>query len=153
MVDFEHYFRHASACVGSLIPAGVHPECVCIDCRENEALNAIQRTRFDDESHQKDVWEDEQYMICPPRVLGYVLRDKHWAQLQVTLLETIPAEDPHDSWSKLKLADGEETKKMILQLVKGHGTSDKDLEVNDIIAKKGKGLVILLYGTTTLTTK
>ena len=37
---------------------------------------------------------------------------------------------------------------MILNLVKGHGTADDEsgLEVDDIVAIKGKVLVILLYG-------
>ncbi len=160
MVDFESYFRYGPsvARVGSLIPDRENPECGCIDCRENEGLTAAYRTRFDEKERQKDKWEDEQYMLCPPRVLGYILVDKQWAQLQVSLVQSIPEKDPNDSWStRLKLADGEKTKNMILDLVKGHGTSDPPrddgLEVDDIISKKGKGLVILLYGTTSLTSK
>lgn len=154
MVDFDSYFRFGPsvACVGSLKASNSEAECSCLDCRENDALREAYRTRFDEESNQKDHWEEDQYMLCPPRVLGYILRDKQWAQLQVTLLQDIPEKDPSDSWSnRLKLADGEETKDMILSLVTGHGTTEsageKDgLEVDDIIAKKGKGLVILLYG-------
>ena len=160
MVDFESYFRYGPsvAQMGFLIPDSDNLECGCIDCRENEALRAAYRTRFDEEECQKGKWEDEQYMLCPPRVLGYILNDKQWAQLQVSLLKTIPEKDPNDSWStRLKLADGEKTKNMILELVKGHGTSDPTrddgLEVDDIIAKKGKGLVILLYGMTSLTSE
>lgn len=153
MVDFESYFRYGPlvAYVGSLTPENDYTECVCADCRQNEGLKARYRTRFDEEAHQKGKWEDEQYLICPPRVLGYLLRDKQWAQLQVSVLRNIPDNDPTNSWvTRLKLADGDETKNMILDLVKGHGTSDLSrddgLEVDDIIARKGKGLVILLYG-------
>ena len=160
MVDFESYFRYGPsiAYVGALRPDNDYSECACVDCRENEGLKAQYRTRFDDEAHQKGKWEDEQYLICPPRVLGYLLRDKQWAQLQVSLLGKIPDNDPTNSWvTRLKLADGDETKNMILDLVKGHGTSDPTrddgLEVDDIIARKGKGLVILLYGTSALTPK
>lgn len=97
-------------------------------------------------------------MLCPPRVLGYSLRDKQWAQLQVSLLKEIPDYDVNNSWdTRLKLADGEKTKKMILNLVKGHENSDlsqnEALQVNDFVARKGKGLVILLYGRTPLTSK
>ena len=72
------------------------------------------------------------------------------------MIRDIPKKDPKDSWStRLVLADGEKTKTMILNLVKGHGTNglpQKDgLEVNDIVARKGKGLVILLYGMASLT--
>lgn len=144
MVDFESYFHYGPsvARVGSIIPDSDSPECACNDCNENEALKAAYRTRFDEEKRKEGKWEDEQYMLCPPRVLGYILNDKQWAQLQVSLLQSIPEKDPNDSWStRLKLGD-KKTKDMILDLVKGHGTSDptrKDgLEVDDIIPKKGK---------------
>lgn len=155
MVDFESYFRYGPsiARVGSLVPSSDNIECGCLNCRENKVLQEGYRTRFDEEKNQKDSWEEEQYMLCPPRVLGYILREKQWAQLQVTFLQDIPKHDPNNSWaSRLKLADGEKTKDMILNLVLGHGTSDSvqndGLEVDDIIARKGKGLVILLYGLT-----
>lgn len=160
MVDFESYFRYGPsvACVGSLMPDSDDPECRCIDCHNNKALAEGFRTRFDQEKHQKEEWEEEQYMLCPPRVLGYILRDKQWAQLQVSLLKAIPETDPNNSLStRLILADGKKTKEMILQLVRGHGIRDQArnnaLEVDDIVARKGKGLVILLYGKCLLTSK
>lgn len=64
----------------------------------------------------------------------------------------IPKKDHNDSWSnRLKLADGDVTKEMILDLVNSHGKAGSageynDLEVNDIVAEKGEGLVMLLYG-------
>ncbi|KAL9004062.1 MAG: hypothetical protein Q9188_003097 [Gyalolechia gomerana] len=150
MVDFESYFRYcpSPARVGSLVLDEEDSECLCDVCSKNEALNMRYRTRFDDKAHQEGVWEDEQYMLCPPRVLGYILRDKQWAQLQVSSLRDIPEEDPKNAWvDRLKLADGDETKNMILNLVRGHGSSGSSrLEVDDIIARKGKGLVMLLYG-------
>ena len=151
MVDFESYFRYgpAVAKISSLV-LSVDDQCGCLECQNNAALNLIYRTRFDGDTGHKE-WEEEQYLLCPPRILGYVLRDKHWAQLQVICLGDIPAENPDNSWGRIKLADGEETKEMILDLVNGHGTSaskddDNGLTVDDIVAKKGKGLVILLYG-------
>ncbi|EXJ70039.1 uncharacterized protein A1O5_07112 [Cladophialophora psammophila CBS 110553] len=153
MVDFESYFVFGPsvARVGALWPDDDNPQCNCNDCQENDLLNESFRTKYDEEACQKGKWEDEQYMLCPPRVLGYVLGDKQWAQLQVSLLAKIPDKDPEDAWStRLKLADDGKTKKMILDLVEGHGKSDLSednrLEVDDIIARKGKGLVILLYG-------
>ncbi|KAL9105307.1 MAG: hypothetical protein Q9227_009502 [Pyrenula ochraceoflavens] len=153
MVDFESYFRYGpeSAQVGAL-PPDDRDQCDCMDCRQNEGLKAKFRTRFDARECWEAKWEDEQYMLCPPRVLGYILRDKQWAQLQVTNLRFIPSEDHGGSWSnRLKLADGDVTKKMILDLVNSHGKKKSTdggypLEVDDIVAEKGKGLVILLYG-------
>lgn len=50
-------------------------------------------------------WEDEQYLLCPPRVLGYVLKSKQWAQLALSSLKPLPSEEGNGAWDKLKLAD------------------------------------------------
>lgn len=132
---------------------------MCSDCEQNEGLTAKYRTSFDKiEMQNQAVWDDEQYMLCPPRVLGYILRDKQWAQLQVTLVEEIPLQDLGNSWhSRLRLADDDKTKDLLFDLVRSHISStpketmdstDIGLEVDDITPGKGKGLVILLYGTT-----
>ena len=151
MVDFESWFRYgpAVAKVGLLVP-NVDNECGCLECQKDNAIRTMYRIEFDEDKCQKD-WVKEQYLLCPPRVLGYVLGDKQWAQLRVTSLRDIPKENPDYSWDRVKLADGKETKDMILDLVNGHGTADSEenddgLVVDDIVAKKGKGLVILLYG-------
>ena len=152
MVDFDSYFRYGPAIVrvGSLSQVSDSVETTCTECRENQALRRVYRTRFDEDDHQEN-WDEEQYLLCPPRVLGYILRDKQWAQLQVSTLESITTGGPNDSWTnRLKLPDGNKTKDMILNLVKGHGTGDSKednpLQIDDIIVNKGKGLVILLYG-------
>ncbi|KAF7936395.1 uncharacterized protein EAE98_002614 [Botrytis deweyae] len=154
MIDFESYFRYgpAFARIGALIPQPNVDECGCHACRKNLPLREKLRTRFDEEAHQKGEWHDEQYMLCPPRVLGYILYNKQWAQLQVTCLKNIPRDDYRNSWSeRLVLKDGDLTKNIILNLVTSHGTKseegeEQELEVDDIVANKGKGLVILLYG-------
>ena len=80
------------------------------------------------------------------------MSDKQWVQLKVNTLKEIPKVDPDRSWDRVKLADGEKTKKVLLNLVKGHGIADtedvnsRDLVIPDIVTRKGKGLVILLYG-------
>lgn len=93
-------------------------------------------------------------MLCPPRVLGYILKQKQWAQLQVDLLKTVPVlKDPKDNsaWtSRLQLADND-TKKFLLDLVSSHASNSDQrprnaLEIDDMISQKGKGLIILLYG-------
>ena len=152
MVDCESYFRYgpAVAWLGLLVPLVDSQECTCLECQKDTAVQAIYRTRFDQDAFQEK-WEEEQYLLCPPRIFGYILRDKRWAQLEVTSLAEIPKQSLDHSWDRVKLADGDETKKLILNLVNGHGTADsKDddsgLAVDDIVAQKGKGLVILLYG-------
>ena len=136
--------------VGSL-PLWIYEECSCQECQNHTGLQEMSRTRFDKEAFQEE-WEEEQYILCPPRVLGYILSEKQWAQLKVNTLKDIPKVDPNRSWDRVKLADGEKTKKVLLNLVQGHGVADtgdadnRDLIVPDIVTKKGKGLVILLYG-------
>jgi len=152
MVDFESYFRYGPeiSMLGFEEVYADSRECVCLECQSTSASNMVTRIRYDKDAHQ-DKWEDEQFMLCPPRVLGYIFSDKQWAQLQVTLLQGIPKYSSKHSWDRVKLADGEDTKNLILNLVNGHGTidpkeDDSGLVVDDIVAKKGKGLVILLYG-------
>jgi hypothetical protein len=146
---------------------------MCTDCQLNEGLARKYRTSFDKVEMRKPTthWDNEQYMLCPPRVLGYVLRDKQWAQLQVTCVRPIPPEDDKNAWhDRLRLADDStggfkskdlSTKQLLFDLVRSHISSvpsntadpqvseDKFLEVDDIVPGKGKGLVILLYGMST----
>lgn len=158
MVDYSSYFQFGptTAPNGTLNPSQHNTNCSCTDCRINEALAEKYRIRFDTkEAQAKTTWEDDQYMLCPPRVLGYVLGHKHWAQLQVNLVRSIPPDDPNSAWhSRLHLSD-DNKKTLLHDLVRSHISStspeekkqrDKALEVDDIIPGKGKGLVILLYG-------
>ena len=151
MVDYESYFRYDPpfARVGTHMPDN-SKECSCSHCLSNDGLRQKYRNRYDELKSQEGEWDPEQYLLCPPRVLGYILRDKQWAQLLATQLDDIPDKDESNSWNdRLKLPDGEKTKTMILDLVKGYGTasaSSDGLVVDDIVADKGKGLVILLYG-------
>ncbi|KAF6802117.1 AAA family [Colletotrichum sojae] len=169
MVDYDAFSQYGGAdgSNGRLKPVLGGSGCACSDCLENDGLVKRYRTRFDDRKFviPLETWDDEQYLLCPPRVLGYVLQQKQWAQLQVTILES-PKEE-HEAWvSRLKLADDVDitktkkeentTKAFLLNLVRSHASTrvrkshadeeNDKLEVNDIISGKGKGLVILLYG-------
>ena len=153
MIDFESYLEYAEDVdIGSLKYKG-YGECRCEHCRENKGLKELYRTSYDD-NWKEEQWENGQYLLCPPRVLGYILKNKQWAQLQVDKVVDIDItqDDGKDElWTKkLRLGDNNATKDLILNLVKGHSvdnTTDKEpLEVDDIIKNKGKGLVMLLYG-------
>lgn len=134
-------------------------DCACSDCAQNRELKAKFRMDFDKlKIQRRNDWDEEQYLICPPRVLGYILKDKQWAQLQVTNFTEIRSSDNDNFWNnRLQLADDkkkhESTKNLLFDLVRSHISSstedrnaDKGLEVNDIVPGKGKGLIILLYG-------
>ncbi|KAJ3835210.1 AAA family ATPase [Lentinula raphanica] len=156
MVDFESYYKHglASAQIAELYISEDTTECKCTNCASNDALQNNFRTRFDGfvGDLTLESWEEEQLMLCPPRVLGYVLREKKWAQLDVNSVILPTHKGEADAfWDKLILAGedgGKETKAMLHGLIKNHGRSEKETgyHLNDIVAEKGQGLVILLYG-------
>ncbi|KAK1991740.1 hypothetical protein LX36DRAFT_704521 [Colletotrichum falcatum] len=157
MVDYSSYFQFGTTTApNGMLKRSYSSNCSCTDCRTNDALAEKYRDRFDTkEARERTTWENDQYLMCPPRVLGYALGQKYWAELQVNLVRDIPPNDPNSAWhSRLHLAD--ENKKTLLHgLVRSHISSSSrredsqrsgTLEVDDIIPGKGKGLVILLYG-------
>lgn len=159
MVDPLSYFQYGPPVTrnGTLEPSFLDWSCTCIDCQNNQGLSRKYRTHFDSANDTKP-WDDEMYQLCPPRTLGYILADKQWAQLQISCINSIPTTDPADAWnSRLQLAD-DDTKRLLFNLVRSHVSpppnptirkKDDDyqnLEVDDIVPGKGKGLVILLYG-------
>ena len=111
MVDYDSYFQYgpADGRNGALEPGNIGAGCSCSDCQNNDGLVKRYRTWIDEPKHsQAREWEPEQYLLCPPRVLGYILQDKRWAQLQVTCLERIPPltqQDEVELFKQLQLAD------------------------------------------------
>jgi len=84
---------------------------------------------------------DEQYLLCPPRVLGYSMKEKKWMQFAVeSLLEPNPA-DRNTFDNKLQLRSG--YKELIWKSVLSH----RKPNIADYTPGKGKGLIILLWGT------
>lgn len=107
MVDYDSYFKYgpAEGRNGALECPNLDPPCTCSDCQTNDAL--IERTLAwldEPKFSQRKIWKEEQYLLCPPRVLGYILEEKRWAQLQVTHLETKKEADRFPS-ERLRLAD------------------------------------------------
>ncbi|KAK4201840.1 hypothetical protein QBC40DRAFT_323006 [Triangularia verruculosa] len=114
---------------------------------------------------------DEDYIICDPYIVAFLLRNKMWAGVKVSGLREIRwRADPYEH-----LQMPEEKKTIIRSLVmgfsakgskqrrdgglvKGHGASsqekctdddgsdDSDDDFDDFIAGKGKGLIFLLHG-------
>jgi len=151
MVDFESYYKHglSTAQMGFHTISEETSECKCSSCTNNMNLQDLYRSRYDGKKGGSDEnWELEQTMLCPPRVLGYVLREKQWVQLAVHKIEEISHKGEADAfWGTLRLAGedgGKETKEMLHALIKSHGLSEG--RIDDLVAEKGKGLVILLYG-------
>jgi len=157
MVDFKSYYQYGSTTsrIGETTVLEEIYDCHCSECSSNEVLRERFKPHYDNMTGKEDEeWEDLQIMLCPPRVFGYVLQDKQWAQLAVDSLGEIPDENLGNAMSGLYLEgedNGKVTKDLLYGLVKNHGAGkakkeNKAYELDDIVAEKGKGLVILLYG-------
>ncbi|KAI0110864.1 hypothetical protein GGR51DRAFT_557864 [Nemania sp. FL0031] len=102
--------------------------------------------KFDWDRHPTErPMSNEQLLCCPPRVLGYALKQKTWVQLLVKHLE--PPNEADDSTFKDQLQLDSDAKGLILKSVQAHAMSGKKSEgLDDFAPGKGKGLVIMLYG-------
>jgi hypothetical protein len=126
-------------------------ECRCDLCTTEGGPITNQKYSWDaNKGVDEDSFCDEQYLICPPRVLGYHLMEKKWVELQVTCVNDIEKGRGSDAFGKLELS--QDKKELIEELVRGH-SNDKVLENNtprskmdDLTKGKGEGLVILLHG-------
>ncbi|KAI9845158.1 MAG: hypothetical protein M1837_005043 [Sclerophora amabilis] len=152
MVDFLSYFQYADkvARLGDLKSCAEDDECGCPTCRENKELSDLLKFDYDGRTRE-DEFETMQYLMCPPRVLGYVIERKMWAQLQVDDVKPVEIANAGDTFDKkLKLDEG--TKDLLRYLVTNHedGKKTKDGKrikgIQDIVQGKGDGLVILLHG-------
>lgn len=152
MIDFESYLQHApdiksNGPMGEIEFLNSSDECHCGSCLSNELLKENQRRHYDDWDPVKNgpFASLEQYLICPPRVLGYHLESRTWLELDVEKLTNISQPVSDSAFKKLQLHKTQ--KELIRKLVQSHtsGTGKKPLMV-DIVKGKGQGLVILLHG-------
>lgn len=82
---------------------------------------------------------DYQALLCPAKIRGFALGEKRWAFFLVDEVKDI-------NWSDIAFTQLEidpDTKSKIQALVECHYTENN---LGDFIAKKGKGLVLLLHG-------
>lgn len=100
-----------------------------------------------EEMSEKSKLKDD-FLLYPPRILGYSTKEKIWGQFGVD--QTKRVEDPDRGLFEDKLQLDKKYKRMIDALVKDHGKRrDKKnhrKEVEDIVDNKGKGLVLLFHG-------
>jgi len=135
-------------------------KCDCIKCQMNKGLKARLKTIYDDFGKDeygrwREFIDNTQYMICPPRVRGYALNKKIWAQLKVDNLEVIEEKKnpvPFNEKLVLREDDNRDYKAMIRSLVEHHVKQGFKKEegipgqLQDFVPNKGEGLVILLHG-------
>ncbi|MCJ1244500.1 hypothetical protein MMC30_001698 [Trapelia coarctata] len=151
MIDFLSYFQYADKIgrLGDLKSSGEDNECGCPSCRSNKVLSNLLKFDYDGATGDEE-FEPLQLMMCPPRVLGYVIERKMWAQLRVEDVKPVENVNGPDTFDeKLKLEPN--TKDMLRDLVTNHeaGKQSKDGKrtkgIQDVIQGKGDGLVILLH--------
>lgn len=92
---------------------------------------------------------EEDYLLCPGWIYGYVLRSRKWVKLEVSLVEDI--KERGSGFDSLVLPDGH--KETLLALVQTHSKGKKpetglkaENRQMDLVRGKGKGLIILLHG-------
>lgn len=123
-------------------------ECRCDHCEANDALRENQKVNYDlDPSKLPDDFETLQYQLCPPRVVGFYLKGKRWAEVKVSNLNDIEKKNNNDEWNHLELQP--ESKDLIRRLVQSHTSGKKtknDFRIEDFVKNKGAGLVMLLHG-------
>ncbi|KAF2868195.1 P-loop containing nucleoside triphosphate hydrolase protein [Massariosphaeria phaeospora] len=115
--------------MGEVVFSRSEDECHCSSCLNNQLLIDDQRKKYDNWD-SKEPFSDEQYIICPPRVLGYHLESRTWLELDVKKLKIITQLVSDGAFKKLQLQKG--LKDIIQRLVQSHTS--------------GRGLVILLHG-------
>ncbi|KAI9764111.1 MAG: hypothetical protein M1840_008671 [Geoglossum simile] len=153
MVDFKSYLQHGPqsnglAPIGQIYYSDSDQECHCASCSANMDLKENQKFGYDAVT-VADKFEDTQYLICPPRVLGYHLHGKKWVELEVSKVKSIKNKNIKNAFESLELKADQ--KKLIESLVRSH-TSGKGRQpegkpfMEDFMKGKGNGLVILLHG-------
>ena len=149
IIDFLSYNQYVAGGgrMGAKRPVQPYPLCNCEVCDGNEDLKRTTRSHYDKTDTTRKFVE-EQYLICPPRVLGFFMVKKTWAQLLVDDVHYLE-KNKGDAFKKLVLESQQKT--LIKSLVSKHGQESDQREggsqqVEDIIEGKGKGVVILLHG-------
>lgn len=82
-------------------------------------------------------------LLCPARMPGFSLRDRCWGWLLIDEPRLSEIEWKEDPFQHLVME--EQKKKLVQTLVKGH-LKGGGVDFEDLVAGKGKGLVILLRG-------
>jgi len=152
IVDFSSYMTYQPArapILGSLYMYEGHVSDLSPERRKQKIFQDMYRTDWDGHPPEKDM-TPEQLLCCPPRVLGYALKQKTWVQLLVKHLRKPNDADVSTFRDKLQL--DEESKDLISKSVIAHekgkrkNENGKSSGLEDFAPEKGKGLVIMLYG-------
>ena len=155
MVDFGSYIQHGPEFkkyppmgdVNFVLQEYDDDACKCGICSANVKLRENQKPHYDNVTTGNG-WEKTQLLICPPRLLGYHLKEKRWVELYVENVQKIEQLKDESSFNQLQL--NHRQKILIKNLVKFHvsGAETTSRAMNDLSQGKGNGLVVLLHGET-----
>ncbi|RFU78686.1 p-loop containing nucleoside triphosphate hydrolase [Trichoderma arundinaceum] len=98
------------------------------------------RKSFDPERSEHLHMSDQEYLICTNKVAGYSLSDKKWGYFRVDLVHEVEFNEA--AFGSLILDT--QIKQQIQSLVQVY--SHQDLQFDDVIRGKGRGMVFLLHG-------
>lgn len=135
----------------------------CTDMFDDSRLDLNRRTELMERTHLLKYASsfnltDEHFELLPLRIYGYALQDRKWYALFIDGVQDI-APNLEDAFKSLVLPP--EHKKLVQALVKNQTrnvahrstsniheavASSQDLTHMDVVAGKGKGLIILLHG-------
>lgn len=119
-------------------------------------LNTVTVGEADDTAKTRLVAEEpneqaasKDYILYPPRFLGYSTKEKMWGQFAVDYTSNALPKQKTSFEDNLQL--NKKYKKLIIALVEQHegrheDTNDDKVQVRDVVKDKGKGLVLLFHG-------
>lgn len=130
---------------GNFVDEDDDDACKCAICSANVKLRENQKPHYDNVT-TGNRWEKMQLLICPPRLLGYHLKEKRWVELYVENVQKIEQLKDESSFSRLQLNNRQ--KILIKNLVKYHvsGAENTNRAMNDLSQGKGNGLVVRIKG-------
>ncbi|PYI10656.1 P-loop containing nucleoside triphosphate hydrolase protein [Aspergillus sclerotiicarbonarius CBS 121057] len=152
IVDHRSFIQYAAADdiapMGDLEITDNVYECTCSECRKSRELKNMMKFNYDDVAAADD-FDEDQFIICPARFLGYSMKSKKWVQMPVDCVHEIKQKIRMDAFDKLIME--ETSKKLIKSLVANHEKKKKAEDGgkggnDDWFEGKGGGLVILLHG-------
>ncbi|KAI8629481.1 hypothetical protein F5Y19DRAFT_83527 [Xylariaceae sp. FL1651] len=150
IVDFASYLTYQPVKAPILGPLGRYEGLVAELSPQRRAKEMFKDMyKLDWDKPRSDPPSPEQLLCCPPRVLGYALKQKTWVQLLVRHLRSPDKADNSTFENKLQLDP--DAKDLILKSVQAHAKSRKkengvSQALDDFAPEKGRGLVIMLYG-------
>jgi len=159
IVDASMYdkYSHGGNWLGSKIPLLNQP-CTCNLCNplgKVEHWRSLFKTPEEEIDNYGNMSKNEYenfFALLPPRVLGYSLDRKQWAQIPVDSISQDQLQNYENQWKSLSLSD--KHKNTMRGMVRAHleqalsaNSKGQIKRVRDPVEGKGEGLVILLHGT------